>query len=290
MKKVLITGSGGQLGKELEGLSYTHPYKEFRFFLTDQDNLDITDRDQVNRFFENNQVDCIINCAAYTDVDRAESEQETAMLVNSEAVKSLVNAARVNNSRIIQVSTDYVFDGTGHIPYKEEDPVNPVSVYGKTKLEGERAVLEYEYGTVVRSSWLYSPHGDNFFGKILLNGTEKDELRVVFDQVGTPTYARDLARVLLSLAEHALAGNDAFRGGLFHYSNEGVCSWYDFAVEILKLTGTNCRVIPVETGQYPSVAKRPHYSVLNKSLIKSRFSISIPHWKESLISCIDQLV
>lgn len=289
MKHILITGSYGQLGRELQGLSYTHSYKEYKFIHTDSDTLDITSNEKVDQFFGNTRVDCIVNCAAYTNVDKAESEQETAMLVNSSAVGYLVKAAARTGARLIHISTDFVFDGRSFLPYKEDDPASPVSFYGKTKLAGEKAVLQYEYGTVIRTSWLYSPHGNNFFKTILAKGSEADELKVVYDQVGTPTYTRDLARVLLLIAEHSLSGNGTCGGGLFHYSNEGVCSWYDFAIEILKLTGTHCRVIPVETSEYPAAAKRPHYCVLSKSKIKSQFSLVIPHWKESLISCIDQL-
>ncbi len=289
MKSILITGINGQLGHELKGLSYTHTYKQYNYLYTDIENLDITDQDKVEQFFNNNQVDCIINCAAYTNVDKAESETEKAMLVNGLAVKWLVNAARKNNAGFIHVSTDYVFDGTNHIPYKEEDPANPVTAYGKTKFAGEEAVLQYLNGTVVRTSWLYSPQGNNFLTTILKRGAERNELNVVNDQVGTPTYARDLAKVLLSLADNVLSENNLYNGGLFHYSNEGVCSWYDFALEIVKLTGLHCRVNPVDSSQYPSAARRPHYSVMNKNKIKTELSVTIPYWKDSLISCIDQL-
>jgi dTDP-4-dehydrorhamnose reductase len=289
MKNILITGSAGQLGHELQGLSYTHIYKGYKFIHTNRSSLDVTNHDKVKDFFENNQIDCIINCAAYTNVDNAESESELAMQVNARAVDWLVREALQRHTRLFHVSTDYVFDGTHYLPYKEDDQTNPVSVYGKTKLEGEKSVLQYEYGTVVRSSWLYSPHGKNFFNTILKYGEERAELSVVFDQIGTPTYARDLARVLLTMADHSLTDGSPFKGGLFHYSNEGVCSWYDFALEIIKLKGLHCRVKPVESDQYPTPATRPHYSVLNKGRIKSQFSLTIPHWKESLLSCLDQL-
>jgi len=289
MKNILITGSSGQLGHELQGLSYTHNYKAYKFIHTSRENLDITSRDQVRAFFESNQIDCIINCAAFTNVDNAESESDLAMLVNGRAVEWLVEEARGRQARFFQVSTDYIFDGTHYMPYKEDDKTNPVSVYGKTKLVGENAVLKYEYGTVVRSSWLYSPHGNNFFNTILKRGEERTELSVVYDQVGTPTYARDLARVLLSFADHALVDGSTYKGGLYHYSNEGVCSWYDFALEIIKLKGIHCKVNPIETEQYPTPATRPHYSVLNKSRIKAQLSLAVPHWKESLLSCLDQL-
>jgi dTDP-4-dehydrorhamnose reductase len=289
MKNILITGSSGQLGNELQGLSYTHAYKGFKFFHTTRETLDITDNDQLRHFFDKNHIDCIINCAAYTNVDKAESEEEVATRVNSGAVEELVTIAGNSGTRIIHVSTDYVFDGTNHVPYREDDQVNPVSAYGRSKLKGEKAVLEYQYGTVVRTSWLYSPNGRNFFNTILKAGEEKSELKVVADQVGSPTYARDMARILLTLAINALDDANPFTGGLYNYSNEGVCSWYDFALAIIRLAGLDCRVIPIETSQYPTAARRPHYSVLSKSKIKAELSISIPHWRDSLQSCIDQL-
>ncbi len=289
VKNILITGSKGQLGYELQGLSYTHTYRGYKFFYTDIDTLDITNEDLVNKFFRENHIDCLINCAAYTAVDKAESEPEAALLVNGRAVEWLVSACARNSTLMVHVSTDYVFDGTTPVPYREEDAVGPISVYGKTKLEGEKAVLGYEHGIVVRSSWLYSTRGKNFFNTILTMALEKDQLNVVYDQVGTPTYAGDLARVLLTLSDHFLSGKNKDGGGLFHYSNEGVCSWYDFAIEIVRLTGRQCRISPIETSQYPVPARRPHFSVLNKTKIRSYLLIDIPHWKESLINCIGQL-
>ncbi len=289
MQNILITGISGQLGHELKGLSYTHSYKAYKFFLTGRSDLDITNHEQVKRFFGENKIDCIINCAAFTGVDAAESETELAMNANGYAVERLVAEAAENNARVIHVSTDYVFDGTNHKPYREDDQVNPVSVYGKSKLHGEKAVLDYPYGTVVRTSWLYSHVGNNFFNTIMKLADERNELKVVYDQIGTPTYTRDVARALLGLATKAIDENDPFCRGLYHYSNEGVCSWYDFALAIISLTGKVCRVIPVESSEYPTPAVRPHYSVLNKSAIKSELSISIPHWRESLKNCISQL-
>lgn len=289
MKSILITGTSGQLGHEIQGLSYTHVYKGYKFIHTNRSTLDISRREIVENYFENNQIDCIINCAAFTNVDNAEAESELAMLVNGSAVEWLVSAAMKRQTRIFHVSTDYVFDGTNCRPYKEDDQVNPVSVYGKSKLAGEKAVLDYEYGTVIRASWLYSPRGKNFFNTILKFGEERPELNVVYDQVGTPTYARDLARVLLTFADHAIVDGSIYKGGLYHYSNEGVCSWYDFALEIIKQKGLHCQVNPIESEQYPTPAVRPHFSVLNKSKIKNQLSLKIPHWKDSLASCMDQL-
>ena len=289
MQNILITGVNGQLGHELTGLSYTHAYKAYKFFRTGREDLDITNSELVNRYFENNRVECIINCAAYTGVDKAESNTEEALHVNGYAVEGLVSLAAKYNTRFVHVSTDYVFDGKNHKPYIEDDAVNPVSVYGRSKLLGEKAVLDYQYGTVVRTSWLYSPTGKNFFNTILQLAEEQNELRVVYDQIGTPTYTRDVARVLFALAQRALDDNDPYTGGLFHYSNEGVCSWYDFALEIIRLTGKICKVIPIETIEYPTPAVRPHYSLLSKSKIKTELSLAIPHWKESLKGCINQL-
>ncbi len=289
MKNILVTGSSGQLGHELQGLSYTHAYKGYKFFHTGRKTLNIANLDQVKHFFAENRIDCIINCAAYTNVDKAEDEEAIATHINSYAVEGLVREAGNHNTRIIHVGTDYVFDGTKHTPYREDDPVNPVSAYGRSKLQGEKAVLEYKYGTVVRTSWLYSSRGNNFFNTILSLGEERSELKVVYDQVGTPTYARDMARVLLTLAIRAMEDNTSYTGGLFHYSNEGVCSWYDFALAIVRLAGLDCRVIPIESSEYPTAARRPHYSVLNKAKIKSELTLLIPHWRDSLQNCIDQL-
>jgi dTDP-4-dehydrorhamnose reductase len=289
MQTILITGTNGQLGHELTGLSYTHTFKSFKFLRNAREDLDITNSDLVNRLFENNSIDCIINCAAYTNVDKAESESEEALQVNGYAVEGLVKMAAKTRTRFIHVSTDYVFDGKNYKPYTEDDPVNPVSVYGRSKLMGEKAVLDYEFGTVVRTSWLYSPTGKNFFNTILQLAEERSELRVVYDQVGSPTYTRDMARVLFTLALKALDDNDPYSGGLYHFSNEGVCSWYDFALEIIRQTGKICKVIPIETVDYPTPAVRPHYSLLSKNKIKSELSLVIPHWKESLRNCIHQL-
>lgn len=286
---ILITGSKGQLGHELQGLSYTHAWKGYKFFLTDADTLDITKNDQVELFFRNNKINCVINCAAYTGVDNAESEPEAAMEVNARAVELLVGACSAAGASLFHVSTDYVFDGSSSVPYREDDPCNPVSVYGKSKLEGDKAVLGYERGTVVRSSWLYSPMGKNFFTTIHKLASERNQLNVVYDQVGTPTYARDLARILLMMADMTLSGENTDLSGLFHYSNEGVCSWYDFALEIVGMSGQHCEISPIETSQYPLPAARPHFSVLNKTKIRSALSVTIPHWKESLKSCVNLL-
>ncbi len=288
-KTVLITGGRGQLGQEIQGLSYTHAYREYRFLHTDIETLDITQAGRLEDYIAENAVHCVINCASYTNVDKAEADQEAAMLVNGMAPGLLAGACSLSGAWLIHPGTDYVFDGQRPVPYREEDTPAPLSFYGKSKLEGEKAVLDYERGTVVRTSWLYSTHGHNFFKTIMRVAKERDELNVVYDQTGTPTWARDFARVLLMIAVNSLSGNGSYGKELFHYSNEGVGSWYDFAHEIVTLTGINCRVRPVETQQYPLPARRPSYSVMNKAKIRSRLSIDIPHWKESLRNCISQL-
>ncbi len=288
-KTILVTGVQGQLGQELQGLSYTHLYRNYRFLHTGIDKLDITDAGRVKEYIAGNGVDCIINCAAFTDVNKAETERETAMLVNGRAPGMLARACAESGAWLVHIGTDYVFDGQKPTPYREGDIPAPVSFYGASKLEGEKAVLEYERGTVVRTSWLYSTYGHNFFNTIMRLTSEKDELNVVYDQAGTPTYARDLARVLLSIVVNSLSGNGNYGKELFHYSNEGICSWYDFAFEIVMLTGRHCKVRPVETEHFPMPARRPHYSVMNKAKIRSWLSLDIPHWKESLRNCISQL-
>ncbi|TVR74193.1 MAG: dTDP-4-dehydrorhamnose reductase [Marinilabiliales bacterium] len=289
MKTLLVTGARGQLGQELQGLSYTHVFRDYRFLFTDVDTLDITNAGRVEEYIAKNGIDCVINCASYTNVDKAETEQDAAMLINGTAPGLLAGACAGKGAFLVHVGTDFVFDGERPVPYREEDNAAPISSYGRSKLEGDRAVLAYERGTVVRTSWLYSSYGHNFFRTIHRLAHEKDELSVVYDQAGTPTYARDLARVLLLLAVNSLSGKGSYGKELFHYSNEGVCSWYDFALEIITLTGIQCRVKPVETEQYPLPARRPRYSVMSKSKIRSRLEIDIPHWKESLRNCISQL-
>lgn len=268
---LLITGCNGQLGTELRALL---PQAAG----VDVPELDITDRAAVQTFVKEHNVDTIINCAAYTAVDKAEDEPEKCRKINVEGVKNLA----LTGAKIVHISTDYVFDGTGCRPYVETDGTNPVSVYGRTKLDGEKAVLENaETGVVIRTAWLYSPYGANFVKTMRRLGAEKDQISVVEDQIGTPTYAADLARTIVDLLPQMKAGAKE----IYHYSNEGVCSWYDFAHEIMKLSGLKCRVDPIETAQYPTKAKRPFYSVLNKSKIKS-LGIEISHWQESLEKCL----
>lgn len=268
---LLITGCNGQLGTELRTLLP-------QALAVDVADLDITDAAAVRAFVKENNVDTIINCAAYTAVDKAEDEPEKCRKINVDGVKNLA----ASGAKIVHISTDYVFDGRGCRPYVETDETNPVSVYGRTKLDGEKAVLETaETGVIVRTAWLYSPYGGNFVKTMRRLSAEKEEISVVFDQIGTPTCAADLAQIIVDLLPQMKDGIKE----IYHYSNEGVCSWYDFAREIMKLSGLKCRVNPIESAQYPTKAKRPFYSVLNKSKIKS-LGIEIPHWQESLEKCL----
>ena len=284
MKNILITGANGQLGNEIRVASGQFP--QFRFFFTDVAELDICNREAVRAFVTENHIDAIVNCAAYTAVDKAEDDADTCYRINRDAVKNLAEAAREFELDIIHVSTDYVFDGKSYLPYTEDMPVNPSSVYGKSKLEGERILMEIcPEAVIVRTSWLYSSFGNNFVKTMLRLGQERDKLNVIFDQVGTPTYAADLAVALLSILA---AGKPA--AGIYHYSNEGVCSWYDFTRSIHRLAGISCNLVPIESKEYPVRTPRPHFSVLNKAKIKQTYGTEIPHWEDSLEKCIRLLV
>lgn len=285
-KTYLVIGSNGQLGSELKRMA-NEADANFKFY--DYPEIDITNIKAVKEIFLNCQPDVVINCAAYTAVDKAESEKDAAFAVNALGVKNLAEAALEADAWLIQVSTDYVFDGMSYQPYTENDITNPQSVYGSSKLVGEQFATSYSKGIVVRTAWLYSSFGNNFVKTMLRLGRERESLGVVFDQVGTPTYARDLARALVSIANQVSANNDLSKAGVYHYTNEGVCSWYDFTREIFDIKGIACTLTPIETKSYPTPAKRPHYSVLNKSKIKSSFAITIPHWKHSLADCIKEL-
>ena len=275
---ILITGSNGQLGSELRKISGNFP--DDCFFFTDAGELDITNRDAVNAFFETNDIQTVINCAAYTAVDKAESDEPAAMLLNAVAVRYLAQACRKAGALLIHISTDYVYDGNASVPYLEDAPTEPVSVYGITKLAGEQSALATPKSVVIRTSWLYSSYGNNFVKTMLRLGKERDTINVVFDQIGTPTYAGDLAQTVMKIAHGDL------KTGVFNYSNEGVCSWYDFAHEIMQQAELKCVVRPIETKDYPTPAPRPHYSVMNKARIKEQYGIEIPHWKESLKRCL----
>ncbi|HPE76674.1 MAG TPA: dTDP-4-dehydrorhamnose reductase [Draconibacterium sp.] len=286
--KILITGAYGQLGSEIKAL--TEKYKTWQFLFTDADVLDITDENAINIYFRQNQPDFVINCAAYTAVDKAESDAETAEKVNALAPKLLAKYSGITGSKLIHISTDYVFNGESFVPYTEEDKVNPAGVYGKTKLQGEINCFEENPGSlVIRTSWLYSTFGNNFVKTMLRLAGERDKLNVVFDQVGTPTNAADLAGAILSIIQISEKDNGKFVPGIYHYSNEGVASWYDFAKAIFETTGVKCEVSPVLSDQFPTPAKRPNYSVLNKSKIKNTFGLTIPYWKESLTICLEKI-
>jgi len=273
----LVTGASGQLGSELKNM-----LKNNGVYL-DKSDLDITDYDLVNRFFvKNKNIVAIINCAAYTAVDRAETDVELATKVNVEGAKNLAKTGLP----VVQISTDYVFDGNKSTPYIESDATNPKSVYGKTKLMGEKEVLENaKTAVVIRTSWLYSKYGKNFLKTMIKLGSEKEKLDVVFDQVGTPTYAADLAKVILDLLPQIKNGTKE----IYHFSNEGVCSWYDFAKEIMNLEGLKCEVRPIESKDYQTIAARPSFSVLNKNKIKQTFCVKINHWRESLEKCLKDM-
>lgn len=285
---ILVTGSNGQLGSEIKDL--VSSYKDFKFVFGDLPILDICNADTVDKFISNQKIDVVINCAAYTAVDKAEREAEIAEQVNSEGVSNLVRALEKVNGKLIQISTDYVFDGNHFLPYQESDQVNPIGVYGNTKRRGELAVLDSDIdGIVIRTSWLYSAYGNNFVKTMLKLGRERDKLGVIFDQLGTPTYAKDLAKTCLEILSNKTLERISDKGNIYHYSNEGVTSWYDFARAIMDLGKVDCKVEPIETKDYPTQAKRPHFSILNKSKIKISFNIGVPYWRDSLQRCIDEL-
>ena len=284
---ILITGANGQLGNEMRVLSKENG--QHAYFFTDVQELDICDEQAVHGFVKDNRIDVIVNCAAYTAVDKAEEHEELCMRINRDAVRNLGEAAHAVGAKVIHVSTDYVFDGTSCRPYLESDATCPVSVYGRPKLAGEQALMEVcPDSVIIRTAWLYSEYGNNFMKTVLRLGKERDELRFIFDQVGTPTYAGDLAVAMLAVLERAEAGK--FIPGIYHFTDEGVCSWYDFTVKILQIAGMNNRVIPIETKDYPTPASRPHYSVLNKGKIKSTYGLTIPHWETSLAYCMNNKV
>jgi dTDP-4-dehydrorhamnose reductase len=283
MKNILITGANGQLGNEMRVLSAEN--KEYNYFFTDVAELDICDEQAVMSFVKDHHIHVIVNCAAYTAVDKAEGNLDLCTKLNSDAVGYLAKAAEANEAELIQVSTDYVFDGTNHLPYKETDATCPNSVYGVTKLKGEANAMQHcKKAMIIRTAWLYSTFGNNFVKTMIRLGKEREALGVVFDQIGTPTYARDLARAIFA------AINKGVVPGIYHFSNEGVCSWYDFTKSIHRIAGiTACKVSPLHTDEYPAKAPRPNYSVLDKTKIKNTYGIEIPHWEESLKACIDEL-
>ncbi|QOP42638.1 dTDP-4-dehydrorhamnose reductase [Sulfurimonas sediminis] len=291
MTNVLITGANGQLGSELRALNSKFLVANYRCFFTTSQDLDIADFEKVKKFIESKNIKVIINAAAYTAVDKAEEEKESADRVNHLAVEYLAKISKEHDIRLIHISTDYVFDGKNYRPYVEDDETNPNGVYGATKLAGENAMraINPKDSIIIRTSWVYSSFGNNFVKTMLRLGKEKDSLGVIFDQVGTPTYAGDLAQVILDIIGSAAsvpANSTKNTVQIYNYSNEGVLSWYDFAKEIMKMAKLECKINPIETKEYPTPAARPHYSLLNKAKIKKEFTIEIPYWKESLDTCL----
>lgn len=277
---ILVTGSNGQLGNEMRVLSQSYP--QHTYFFTDVEDLDITQRAMVADYVTANAIDLIVNCAAYTNVDKAEEDESNALKINAEALSVLGS----QGIHVVHVSTDYVFSGEEHRPCRETDQVAPRTVYGYTKYEGEKRLLAVcPEAVIIRTAWLYSAYGNNFVKTMIRLGQERQELRVVFDQVGTPTYAADLAQAIFTIIQ-----SPVWRPGVFHFSNEGVCSWYDFTLAIHHLYGgIDCRIVPILSEEYAYKTPRPHYSVLDKSKYKKTFGVSIPHWLESLEKCITSL-
>lgn len=286
--KVLIIGKEGQLGSTLMELIKHHAFAHF--ISTGFNELDITDEDSIRKIFEASKPDYIINCTAYTAVVNAEFETKLARSVNALGPKYIGKQAAAIGAGVIHISTDYVFDGKSNTPLTPKMETNPQSVYGKTKLEGEQLLFkENPRSIIIRTSWLYSPYGQNFFKTMLSLGSKEDDVDVVFDQVGTPTYAYDLAQVILHILNISKNNPLAFKPGIYHYSNEGVCSWFDFAQMIYRITGITCIVNPVRTDVLKSMAPRPAYSVLDKTAIKKNFGITVPYWIDSLEACIKEL-
>ena len=284
-KNVLVTGATGQLGSEIHTLSKRYP--QYNFTFVDRDTLDLSNLCKLEDYFDDKSFDIIINCAAYTAVDKAEDEADLANTINHRGLSLLAKIAKNREISLIHISTDYVFNGKNFIPYVETDATDPQGVYGQTKLDGEKAILNIgaKNTIIIRTSWVYSSFGANFVKTMLRLGKERDELGVIFDQVGTPTYARDLAKTILDILPQLKNESPE----IYHFSNEGVSSWYDFAKTIFELSNVQCKVNPIETSQYPTPATRPHYSLLNKSKIKKEYNINIPYWKDSLRTCLQEI-
>lgn len=286
---ILITGANGQLGNEMRVVARKHTNHHWLF--TDVAELDITNRDAIRTFTEQNNIQVIVNCAAYTNVDCAEEDEQNAYLLNAMAAENLAIVAEDIKALLIHISTDYVFDGNAYLPFRETDKPCPQTAYGRTKLAGEELIRKASKAAIIiRTAWLYSSFGNNFVKTMLRLGKERESLSVVYDQIGTPTYAADLAQAIYTIIENTDVANlSDYAGGLYHFSNLGVCSWYDFTVEIHRLAGISCNVTPIRSEQYPAKTPRPHYSVLDKQKIITDFHIQIPHWTRSLADCIDLL-
>lgn len=287
MAVILVTGADGQLGNEIKSAS--GKYYGYDFIFTDINELDITSPEQTAGFIGKTSPDWVVNCAAYNSVDKAEDEYDKALLINSTAVKNIVGSLKGTNCRFIHISTDYVFDGEANTPINEEMAPNPQTTYGSSKYEGEKWALTHHASMIIRTSWLYSSYGSNFVKTILAKAKESESLKVVFDQVGSPTYAADLAGAILTILSGVIRNKLAFYTGVYHFSNEGVCSWYDLALEAVTEAGIECSIIPILSKDFVSAAKRPNFSVLDKTKIKETYNIDIPHWKTSIKKCIYQI-
>lgn len=280
---VLVTGANGQLGNEMRLMAQNSSY---HYIFTDVEEFDITDFNAILQTVKEKEIQIIVNCAAYTNVDKAENDFDIANALNNIAVGRLANVAKAQNATLIHISTDYVFNGNNHIPYTEDDITDPIGVYGKTKLAGEETIKKVGCNYIIlRTAWLYSKWGNNFVKTMQKLTLEKDSLSVIFDQIGSPTYAKDLAHAISLIIERNMLNQQ----GIYHYSNEGVCSWFDFAKEICELSGHNCNITPIHSQEYPSKVTRPHYSVLDKTKFKETFGIPVPYWKDSLKKCINEL-
>ena len=287
MSRILVIGKNGQLGKSIQKL-ITNTEQTEDFIFVGREELDLSNENMITRYFKNNSFDIIINCAAYTQVDKAEEEQKLANQVNNLAVSQLAQIAKNQQAKLVHISTDYVFDGKNNKPYKETDRTNPISVYGKTKLAGEKAIQEIlpTNATIIRVSWMYSEYGNNFVKTMLRIGKERDEINVINDQIGSPTYATDLAEVILQAIKYKNLKKENQITQIYHYSNEGKISWYEFAKEIFKIAKVDCKVNPIVSEDYPALAKRPKISLMNKSKISHRFDIRIIELRKSLEACI----
>lgn len=288
MKNILVTGGNGQLGQSLQKIAGAYP--QFNLLFTDSQDLDITNADALAAYFAAQQIDACINCAAYTAVDKAEEDEDNAFLLNFQAVISLAEICSQHNAQLVHISTDYVFSGKQYLPYTETDDTDPQGIYGASKVRGEAAAMGYNENTIViRTSWLYAEYGVNFAKRMKELMQEKTELNVVFDQIGTPTYAGDLATAILDILQYKTLHQDTAIGGVYHYSNEGVASWYDFSLAIKEMTNATTAILPVTSDKYKTAAKRPAYSVLNKEKIKSTFGITVPYWRDSLAKCLKNI-
>ena len=287
MTTILVTGASGQLGSEIR--ERAGRFSGYNFVFTDIDKLDITDARSTASFITELSPSWIINCAAYTAVDKAEDEEDKATLINGKGVENIVSALTGSDCRLIHISTDYIFDGNSPVPYSENDTPSPASAYGRSKLAGEKAAICWPQTMIIRTSWLYSSYGNNFVKTILGKAGSSQSINVVFDQAGSPTYAADLASAILEIISGIIQNRHNFIPGIFNYSNEGVCSWYDIANEIVIAAGSECKVIPVRSSAYPSKVKRPAYSALDKTRIKENYSLTISHWRASLNNCISKI-